>query len=75
MLRLDNPSCDPEASTAVIDLVERMIPQHLSSMMNTESIQVLFDFILKALTTPEIMPKRSAAHFWVRHTSLMSYGI
>ena len=66
-----DPSSDPEVSTSIIDLVDRMVPQYLRTMMNTPNIQVLFDFILRALTVPEIMPKRSAAHFWVCGVSLI----
>ncbi len=63
---LDDPSSDPEASAAAIELVDRMLPHYLSSMMNTHNIQLLFDFLLRSLTVPEVMPKRSAAHCWVR---------
>lgn len=59
-----DPSLDPEASAAAIGLVDGMIPRYLGIFMNTSNVQYLLDFILRSLTVPEIMPKRSAAHFW-----------
>ncbi|KAF6223554.1 hypothetical protein HO133_000397 [Letharia lupina] len=58
------PSSDPEVASSGIDLADKMVPHHLDCMMNTQNIQGLFDFTLKALTAAEIMPKRAAAHFW-----------
>lgn len=42
-----------------------MVPHYLDCMMSAQNIEKLFDFALKGLTAAEIMPKRSAAHFWV----------
>ena len=62
---LGDPSSDPEVASSGIDLADKMIPHYLDCMMSTPSIQKLFDFILKAITSAEVMPKRAAAHFWV----------
>jgi len=35
-------------------------------MMSIKEIPKIFDFMLVSLASAEIMPKQSAAHFWVR---------
>ena len=62
---LDEPSSDPEVASSGIDLADKMVPHYLDCMMSTQNIQKLFDFVLRAITAAEIMPKRAAAHFWV----------
>ncbi|KAL6712789.1 member of the karyopherin-beta [Lecanora helva] len=59
-----DPSTDPEASTSAIGIVERMIPRYLSCLLKSNDTQTLLDFILRALTVPDLMPKRAAAQFW-----------
>ena len=46
-------------------MADKMVPHYLDLMVGVQDIQKLFDFILKAITAAEIMPKRAAAHFWV----------
>lgn len=58
------PSSDPEAASSGIDLADKMVPHYLDCMMSAQNIEKLFEFALKSLTAAEIMPKRSAAHFW-----------
>lgn len=69
---LDNPSADPEVSASAISLMEYMIPQYFSSMMTMDNIQALLDFVLRALTVLDIMPRRSSASFWVRAVYILS---
>ena len=59
-----NPSAEPEVAASIIDLADKCIPHYLVSMRHLLDIEKLFSFALSSLASPEIMPNRSAAHFW-----------
>ncbi len=59
-----NPSVDPEVAASIIDLADKCIPSYLLSMRHLESINDLLRFTISSLSSSEIMPLRSAAHFW-----------
>ena len=63
---LGNPSNDPEISASLISLATTIFSSYLEVAIAASHIEKLFNFILKALTAPDIMPKRSAIQFWVR---------
>ena len=65
LTRPDDPSAEPEVSHSLISLLESMVPEYLGNMIAIKTIQVLFDFVLRALTVPDIMPKGASAGFWV----------
>lgn len=62
---VDHPSNDPEIASGVIDLAEKTVPHYLRNMMSMPGIIDFLDFALASLSAHEIMPKKSAAHFWV----------
>ena len=61
----DNPSAEPEVASSIIDLADKMIPRYVSSMTDIPQISRLLSFTLECLASAEILPKRSATHFWV----------
>ena len=59
-----NPSTEPEVAASIIDLADKCIPHYLVSMRHLPDIEKLYNFAISSLASPEIMPNRSAAHFW-----------
>ena len=63
-----NAGNDPEVASSCIDLTERFIPRYLQVFLSPNvrnTVPSLFSFSLTCLVSTEIMPKRSAAVFWV----------
>ena len=66
--RADNHENDPEVASSCIDLAEKLIPRYLQIYLAPSirsTIPSLFSFTLTCLTGTAILPKRSAAAFWV----------
>ena len=66
---LDDPSNEPDIASSCIDLSERLIHTHVQQFYAPavrDPISLLFEFNLNCLETPEIIPKRCAANFWVK---------
>ena len=63
-----NPSNDPEAARSCIDFAEKLVPNYLDTFFDhrlQSILPVFLVFTLHCLAAAEIMPKRSAATFWV----------
>lgn len=73
--KLVNRAIDPEVNSSGIDLAEKMIPRYLHSMIRVQNIEKLFETTLVCLEAPDLMPKRAAAHFWVRSSSFYSRNL
>jgi len=64
-----DPTKDPEVASSCIDLTTKLLPRHTDLLLNPHlqsPVNDLFTFTLRCLTSSEILPKRSAASFWVR---------
>ena len=59
-----DPSMEPEVTSSIIELADKCIPHYLASIRKLDNVNNLFNFILSSLSSSEIMPHRSAAHFW-----------
>jgi len=65
---LGDPSNDPEVARSCIDFAEKLVPNYLDVLFDPRlqsTVPAFFMFTLQCLTAAEIMPKRSAASFWV----------
>jgi hypothetical protein len=63
-----DPTVDPEVASSCLDLAEKYIPRYLQTFFHSRAqtqLPTLLTFSLRCLTAAEIMPKRSAANFWV----------
>lgn len=63
-----NPTKEPEVASSCIDLADKLIPRYLNTFSEPEvhgAMPDLFNFALRCLTAAELLPKRSAANFWV----------
>lgn len=57
---------DPELSTAVIDLLSKLVPRHLGSLLLLpRDKNDILQMAVTALRGPESLLKQAAAHFWV----------
>jgi hypothetical protein len=66
-----NPGSDPEVARSCIDFAEKLVPNYLDLLFDhrlQSTIPAFFTFTLECLTAAEIMPKRSAASFWVKYS-------
>lgn len=64
-----DPTTDPEVASSCIDLTTKLLPRHTALLLNPNlqsPVNDLFTFTFRCLTSSEILPKRSAASFWVR---------
>ena len=64
------PNKDPEVASSCIDFAHKMTINYLKLFSAPEVPELgaqLFQFILICLTGTEVLPKRSAANFWVSH--------
>lgn len=69
---LGTPRTDPEVSSSCIDLAQKLVPHYLHTFLDVQirpTLSTLFTFTLNCLAASEIMPKRSAAGFWVGPTN------
>lgn len=63
-----NPTNEPEVASSCVDLADKLIPRYLNAFLEPEvheAMPDLFNFALRCLTAAELLPKRSAASFWV----------
>ncbi len=70
-----NPAQDPEVASSTIDLLSKLLQNHMALLLNPNiqnPVTDLFTFTLRCLTSSEILPKRSAASFWTTLLSLPS---
>lgn len=66
---LGDPSVDPEVASSCLDLVEKYFPSYFNTILGNHEVALEFTKILVfsiiSLMKSEIMPRRSAARFWV----------
>lgn len=70
---LGAPNQDPELAQSCIDVVARIMPRYVDVMMNLQPVELLeriFEFIIRSLTGPDPLPKRSATSFWASFLKL-----
>ncbi|MCJ1285127.1 hypothetical protein MMC26_004465 [Xylographa opegraphella] len=63
-----DPTSDPEVASSCIELVAKMIPRYLDIFFEPQLQSMLPNFLtfsIQCLISPEILPKRSSANFWV----------
>lgn len=63
-----DPHQDPEIAQNCVDFLSRLVPRYVNVMVQfepSELLQGLLIFTLKCLAGGDILPKRSAAGFWV----------
>ena len=68
IIMTDDPAIDPEVASSCIELVGKMIPRYLDIIFAPQFQSLLpsfFIFSMRCLVSPEILPKRSSASFWV----------
>ena len=66
-----DPDNDPEVASSCIDFTQKLTINYLKLFSASEVqgiVPQLFEFVLACLTGMEILPKRSAANFWVSHS-------
>ena len=52
-----NPRMDPELTSSAIGLAAQVIPRFLTQMLRLPNINMIWDFALQSLQSPDIMPK------------------
>ena len=63
---LDVESRDPDLVASIINLMEKMVPHYMESMMRLgPHADELFSISLQALADQHVILKHAAAHFWV----------
>ena len=75
MVYSGDPTNDPEVASSCIDLAEKLLPRYLNTFFNPqvqESIPILLNFAIQSLIATEVLPKRSAATFWVSPFNLLA---
>lgn len=69
ILYVGDPNYDPEVASSCLDLADKYIPHYVNNIFKhgqaPDGISFLLRFSLRCLTAADIMPKRSAATFWV----------
>lgn len=68
MRRLGTPANDPEIAQNCIDFFGRLIPRYMNIMLDTSVkgyLEEMFLFTIQCLNGQDVLPKRSAASFWV----------
>ena len=69
-----NPTNELEVASSCVDLADKLMPRYLNIFLDLQvqgSMPDLFIFALRCLTATEILPKRSAANFWVNAVCLL----
>ncbi|KAI9677472.1 MAG: hypothetical protein M1817_006426 [Caeruleum heppii] len=65
--QLGDPRNDPEIAHSCIDFVARLLPRYVDILLTLQpphTLEAIFAFTLKSLTSQDPLPKRSAAQFW-----------
>lgn len=74
--RVQDPQSDPEVSQSVVDFMNRMLSRYVDILVHyqpSERVQMLFGFVLNALTVREPLVKKAAATFWATFVSLSDH--
>jgi hypothetical protein len=70
MGELGDPAEDPELAQTLVEVAENLIKTHLGHLLalGDNAVAQMFNFTLMALRGSDVLPKRSAATFWVGFT-------
>lgn len=64
----DHPSNEPEIASSCIELASKFIPHHLHVFLDPRcqgQVGTFIEFTIESIQCHDIMPRRSAAFFWV----------
>lgn len=65
---LSHPSQDPGVAQSSIDVLTRLFPAYISTLLSSppDQIQLIITFTLQAIEAQDPLPKRSALDFWTK---------
>jgi hypothetical protein len=63
---LQHPRTDPEIAVGCIELIQKFMLTNplIFSSQTPDILSATFNFTIEALKSPEVLPKRAAAHLW-----------